>query len=261
MATSSLGVQEVSTTSGVGPYLLGGPTPDHWRFADKIAHNSLVTYEANDTARSEYGLGRFEYPNTLHRQNIINSSESDQPVDWPVSGQCIISLVSDPGGGLPPGGDCAQALIKLSSVDYDAGWVSRPYPIAIWIDGTPGVGRRVRLAITEPVFFYSGFNGSSAYAGYPAGSDFTVTINRVSSNGTTYPLGSVTYPAGALIGSWHSVGPQQLIPGDRIEYLFPDSLDVIADLSITARGIIICQGVTAMPPEPYVEPPEVRNDG
>ena len=259
MAISSLGVQEVSTTSGTGPYALLASTPDHWRFQDKLFEGDVVTYEANDGARSEYGRGRFEYPATLHRLAIINSSEADQPVDWPVSGQCIISLVSDPNGALPPGGDCAQALIKYSDADYAASWQWRPYPIAIWIEGRPGANRSVRLAITEWVRFFGGFGGSVAYADTAAASNIVIEINRLAYTGETILLGTVTFASGSLVGYWVSTGgaEQQLLATDRIEFLFPASSGTLADISITVRGIIVCGGT--LPPLPVL-PPEPPSD-
>src|SRR4029077_16576877 len=146
---------------------------------------------------------------------VINSSQNDLAVDWPTSGQCIISLVNDATGALPPAGDRAQAMVKFSAADYDATWQWRPSPIAVWIDGAPTANRQVRLAITEFIRFFPNFSGSVAYADVAPAIDVVIAIRRIVV-GTTYTLGSIKFAAGSGVGYWTSTGgfQQHLLAGD-----------------------------------------------
>jgi hypothetical protein len=277
---SPLGVEEVSTTAGTGPYALGGPTPNSFAFRAKIANGALVTYQATDGARSEYGKGTFGYPATLSRDTIISSSNADTAVSWPTSGQRIISLVIDEVSGIPAGGEECQLLAKNSDADFDAGWKTflpfsgqcaqilvhtdgvecfplewqwRPYPIAAWVPA-PEAAHRVELPVTEYIRIERNFNGSWAYARVAPSDDCVITVNRIR-GGSTVALGDITFAAHSKAAIWHTVGAdvsggsKYMQPGDRIEFLFPSIADdAIEDVSITARGVIYCGQLEAVEP-------------
>lgn len=212
------GVEEFSYTSGTGPYIMVGATPNMRTFADKVPNGSAVTYKAWDGARSEYAYGIFEYPSTLHRRAILSSSNGDQPIDWQVNNQRLITLIPDPvfsgvvlsGTQLPEtlvpcpfpeDGECGQVLTKGETDDcHDNTWEYLPYPILLWLDGEPYSSQKFRYAVTEALRFPADFAGSYAYADYaPDSPPAVVIVNRVQPDGTVIQLGTITFGGGEYL--------------------------------------------------------------
>lgn len=249
------GVEETSTTSGTGSYALSGATPNSVTFASTVPDQSTVIYKAWDGARSEIGYGVFDYPATLRRLEILSSSNNNEVIDWQVAGQRIISLLPQDTASFidanpaeipcpfPEGGECGQVLAHTDGTECDdVEWIWRPYPIAAYIDGTPDANQKVRLAVTEALKFEAGFIGSWAWCDIPVFniSVVSIKVNRVS---PFLELGNLEFSTGTLEAAWFTVDDETkyLVPGDRIEFLFPADVDTIEDVSITARALIMCR--------------------
>lgn len=103
MVAFAYGVAEISFTSGAGDYTLSGATADSATFAAKVPDGEVVVYKATDGAQSEYAYGIFNYPRTLRRLDIISSSNNDEVIDWPSTGQRLITLMQDSHGAIVSG--------------------------------------------------------------------------------------------------------------------------------------------------------------
>ena len=245
---SYLGVAEVSTTSGSGAFALLGAIANSLPFSAKVPDGATITVKVDGGAQIEFLVAIYTYPSTITPVSVISSTNGDQKIEWPATGQRIISLEqnfpeADAPCPFPDGGVCAQALIKTGPNCYDNEWQWRPYPIAAWVSGAPDADQRIRLAVTEPLRIDAGFAGSYGYCDTAPAADFVIVINVVFPSGAISQLGTVTFPAGTKVSTWASTGDvdQYLSSGDRLEYLFPTDPDSIADITLTTRAVIVCQ--------------------
>ena len=240
MTFFSPGVAEVSYSTGTGVYLLRGALPDHYTFDARVPDGSEVMYHATNRVKSEYGTAVFTSPGILNRVTITDSSDDGAAIDWQDNGQILVYLIGDNNSYFQlPAGECGQVLGLLEG--NIAAWIWRPYPIAAWISGGPSADQSIRFAVTEYLRFDQNFDGSYAYCGTNPGADFEIAINRIESDLTTTQLGTVTFDSSG-VATWETTSGaiQFMSPGDRFEYLFPSDSDDIEDISITARGIIVC---------------------
>ncbi len=246
---SYLGVAEVSTTSGSGAFTLLGAIANSLPFSAKVPDGTTITVKVDGGAQIEFLVAIYTYPSTITPVSVISSTNGDQKIEWPATGQRIISLEQDiPAASLetlacpfPSDGVCAQALIKTGPDCYDNEWQYRPYPIAVWIDGAPTASQKVRLIVTEPIWFKADFEDSWAFCETtPSGDTYTITINR---RDPFLELGTVTFGLGQREAFWGTTddADQYLVPGDQLEFQCPADVDIIEDISITARGLIICK--------------------
>lgn len=93
------GVAEVTSTEGVGSYVLGGALPGFARFSELVPDGALVNYSVSDGARREWAQGVFNAPlNTLTRGQVSFASGGGASVNWG-SGRKIVTLElgDDPG--------------------------------------------------------------------------------------------------------------------------------------------------------------------
>lgn len=164
------GLAEISTTSGTGSYVLSRTLSTGLKVSSSsINDGDQVAYQATDGNQIEFGRGTYsELDNSISRDTIVSSSNDNNIISWPVTGQRIVSIVIDkrsliPSGGvvgevlrktangdyytywdsaaeLPPGGLCRQALFKQSNEDYDAAWEDVPLPLSSFVEGWVGGG-------------------------------------------------------------------------------------------------------------------------
>lgn len=101
-------VAEITFTAGLGSYQLSPTSPNalaaYFRFADVYPSGSPITVEVDDTAKKEIVTGIFDGgSNTISRDQVLFSSNANQLVDWPVTGQrAIRPLVNLPICATPP---------------------------------------------------------------------------------------------------------------------------------------------------------------
>ena len=88
-------VAEISTTSGTGDYVLNKAISGSLKFRDKISDGTIISYSVTDGVRSENTRGIFIFPNILTRDLILSSTDLDNKINWPVSGQRIVQLTED----------------------------------------------------------------------------------------------------------------------------------------------------------------------
>lgn len=218
---SFLGVQEVSTTSGTGAYTLSGAIANSFTFASKVPDGEVVIYEATDEGQREFAYGRFEYPNILHRISPISTSNSNEVVDWPVTGQRVITAI--------------QSAAETSE--------TFPYPVATFLPGVLLGGSddersRATILITDAITLPAHFVGSGARARLVATAATVLLVNKISSGATTQ-IGTVTFAAGEDDGVLATTGgtEKSVAALDLIELLGPTSADdTLGDVSVTLRG-------------------------
>ncbi len=97
-------VQETTTTSGQGTYLLLGASTGYQSFG-KIGDANTVYYAASNGSSWEVGNGKYVLANTsLIRQTIIASSNADNAINWTTDTKTIFcdvpaSLLANTGSG------------------------------------------------------------------------------------------------------------------------------------------------------------------
>lgn len=135
---------------------------------------------------------------------------------------------------VPAGGLTGTVLGKLSLGDYDIGWLSLRYDIAVTVVGKPGSGERlVDLVAAAPFSIAAALAGTRVRARTPAAADATLSV-RVNST----EIGVITLAAGATSGTLTgATSPTTLVAGDVLEVIAPSPQDAaLADLSITIAG-------------------------
>lgn len=246
MLTPVYGVREVSYTAGTYDYVLSGAVAGSYRFNDRVqdgSTNLLVT--VSDSARVEWSRATFIAPNTLKPTEIISSSNNNNKVSWPATGQRVVTLVSaDAIAMLPVGGVTGDQLRKRTNADYDTRWEGSPYPIAMFLPGELIGGAaedrsRATILVTEAVTFLANFAGSYFFARVAATAETVLGINEITGPATAVAIGTVTFAAASSTGVLASTGgtAKALIAGQSIELLGPATADdTLADIRGTLRG-------------------------
>ena len=88
------GVSEITTTTGIGPYALGGAPATSAALVDRVPHGSQVYYRVSDGAQTEITLGIFDaLNNTLSRDSIDYPATGE--VSWGAGRKIITLEISD----------------------------------------------------------------------------------------------------------------------------------------------------------------------
>ncbi len=93
-------VSQISTTSGLGPYVLSRRRSAYATFADVYNNGDTITYTVQNTADKEVVTGVFSGGDTLSRDTLIYST-TGAFIDWPASGQRIVQPIAA-AGTTPP---------------------------------------------------------------------------------------------------------------------------------------------------------------
>lgn len=76
-------VEETSTITGTGNYVLNGPTAGYFAFVDAYVDGDDFKYRATDGPNVEIADGTYDASaNSIVRGTIIASSNSDDVVNW-----------------------------------------------------------------------------------------------------------------------------------------------------------------------------------
>jgi len=116
---------------------------------------------------------------------------------------------------------------------------TQPYDMVAYYPGVPTASAKVsRVAFTRAVTFAAAFAGSVASADVAATASTVFDVQKAVSGSTTFSsIGSVTFAAGATVGSFALAGGASFATGDRLRILAPATADAtLADISITLVG-------------------------
>jgi len=123
-------VGESSTTTGTGPFTLGGALTAHKRFsaecsvADTFWGNiAAVDASGNETGDWVEGLMTYSAANEVTVTTVYKSSNADAAVTFG-AGTKYVTLIADARqiASVPRGGTANQVLVKSSSTDYATEW-------------------------------------------------------------------------------------------------------------------------------------------
>jgi len=127
---------EITTTEGFSDIALGGPKGTFGQFQTQYADGEDVFYKEQATLSGifyfEIGLATYNAgTNTLTRQQVLRSSNSDNPVDWPEGTKDVFAAA--------PGG-LVSALLQTHIGPSRPAWLP---PGGLWVDSsvTPNILR------------------------------------------------------------------------------------------------------------------------
>jgi hypothetical protein len=86
-------IAEITTTTGIGDYVLSGALAGYFTFSSKCTIGDTVEYAADSidaTGDSEVGVGTFGAGNTLARTMVYSSSNANGAVNWAVGTKRIV---------------------------------------------------------------------------------------------------------------------------------------------------------------------------
>lgn len=241
------GVCEISYTSGTGDYVVSGAIATDqfgaFRFRDKVANLANVFIKVTNGPSTEYVKGIFTYPDKISRDNVVNSSNDNNKIDWPETGQRIVELVIDFNSGLPAGGKKGDQLRKYSDVDWDVVWQGSPYPIAFCLPGLMFGGNddertRAGIIVTESVEFDTNFMGSFATCRVPSTLNKSFDVNSVYL-GSSVLIGHVLFESGLNYGKFDTIyGEIKTLEGGKEIELFGEAIadDTLRDVKVTFKA-------------------------